>query len=67
MSVPLRDKERAAPASAEGASTRIRSEREALDLIRSALAGLKFGELVISVHEGEVVQISRTEKFRPPR
>lgn len=42
-------------------------ERAALDLIRTALAGLKFGELVISVHEGEVVQISRTEKLRPPR
>ncbi len=42
-------------------------DRAALDLIRSALAGLKFGELVISVHEGEVVQISRTEKLRPPR
>lgn len=42
-------------------------ERAALDLIRTALAGLKFGELVISVHEGEVVQISRTEKLRPAR
>ena len=42
-------------------------DRAALELIRTALAGLKFGELVISVHEGEVVQISRTEKFRPPR
>jgi hypothetical protein len=42
-------------------------DRAALDLIRTALAGLKFGELVISVHEGEVVQISRTEKLRPPR
>jgi len=42
-------------------------DRAALDLIKSALAGLKFGELVISVHEGEVVQISRTEKLRPPR
>jgi hypothetical protein len=67
MSAPVRDKDRAAPASAEGASTRMRGEREALDLIKSALAGLKFGELVISVHEGEVVQISRTEKLRPPR
>jgi hypothetical protein len=36
-------------------------------LIKNALAGLKFGELVISIHEGEVVQISRTEKLRPPR
>ena len=42
-------------------------DRAALELIRTALAGLKFGELVISVHEGEVVQISRTEKLRPPR
>ena len=42
-------------------------DRAALELIRSALAGLKFGELVIAIHEGEVVQISRTEKFRPPR
>ena len=42
-------------------------DRIAIELIRSALAGLKFGELVISVHDGEVVQISRTEKFRPPR
>ena len=49
-------------------STPVRDkERAALELIRSALAGLKFGELVISVHEGEVVQISRTEKLRPPR
>ena len=42
-------------------------DRAALDLIRTALAGLKFGELVIAVHDGEVVQVSRTEKFRPPR
>ena len=42
-------------------------DRAALELIKTALAGLRFGELVISVHEGEVVQISRTEKLRPPR
>ena len=42
-------------------------ERVTLELIRNALAGLKFGELVIAVHDGEVVQISRTEKIRPPR
>lgn len=38
-----------------------------LELIRNALTGLKFGELVIAVHEGEIVQISRTEKVRPAR
>lgn len=42
-------------------------ERTALELIKNALTGLKYGELVISVHEGEVVQVSRTEKFRPTR
>ena len=36
-----------------------------LELIRTALAGLKFGELVIAIHDGEIVQISRTEKVRP--
>ena len=38
-----------------------------LDLIRSALANLRFGEITIAVHDGEIVQISRTEKTRPPR
>ena len=45
----------------------LRDKDRALELIKNALAGLKFGELVISIHEGEVVQISRTEKLRPPR
>ena len=36
-----------------------------LDLIRKALAGLRFGEITIAVHDGEVVQIARTEKVRP--
>ncbi len=40
---------------------------DALELIRAALANLKYGELVIAVHDGRIVQISRTEKLRPPR
>ncbi len=36
-----------------------------LELIKSALEGLKFGEVVIAIHDGEVVQVARTEKFRP--
>jgi hypothetical protein len=36
-----------------------------LELVRRALAGLRFGEIVIAVHEGEIVQIARTEKIRP--
>jgi len=36
-----------------------------LEIIRNALAGLRYGELVIAIHDGEIVQISRTEKVRP--
>ncbi len=36
-----------------------------LELIKNALAGLKFGEVVIAVHDGEIVQVARTEKYRP--
>jgi hypothetical protein len=36
-----------------------------LELLRDALAGLRYGEIVVAVHDGEIVQISRTEKIRP--
>jgi hypothetical protein len=42
-------------------------DTDPLDHIRRALAGLKFGEIVVAVHDGEIVQIARTEKVRPPR
>jgi hypothetical protein len=42
-------------------------ERETLEHVRAALAGLRYGEIVIAVHDGEVVQIARTEKIRPNR
>jgi hypothetical protein len=38
-----------------------------IELVRNALAGLKFGEVVIAVHDGEIVQIARTEKIRTQR
>jgi hypothetical protein len=38
-----------------------------IDLVRNALTGLRFGEVVIAVHDGEIVQIARTEKIRTPR
>lgn len=38
-----------------------------LDFVRRALEGLRFGECVIAIHDGEIVQIARTEKLRPPR
>jgi hypothetical protein len=42
-------------------------DRDVLEQVRAALAGLRFGEIVIAVHDGEIVQIARTEKFRPTR
>ena len=45
-----------------------RSEsREALDLIREALRGLRFGHVVVTVHDGVVAQVERTEKLRPQK
>ena len=41
--------------------------QDSLELIKQALAGLKFGEVVIAIHDGEIVQIARTEKLRPAR
>jgi len=43
------------------------SDAETLELIRRALAGLRFGEVVIAIHDGEIVQINRTEKLRRVR
>lgn len=43
------------------------ADTDNLELIRRALAGLRFGEVLIAVHDGEIVQISRTEKLRPAR
>lgn len=38
--------------------------RQVLDSIAQALAGLHFGSIEIVVHEGKVTQIERKEKFR---
>lgn len=36
-----------------------------LDAVAHALRGLRYGKIVIQVHDGRVVQIERTEKVRP--
>jgi hypothetical protein len=41
--------------------------RDELELVRAALRGLKFGAVVITVHDGVIAQIERTEKLRPPK
>lgn len=39
----------------------------ALESVREALRGLRFGTVTIVVHEGAVVQVDRTEKLRLAR
>lgn len=38
-----------------------------VEQVRLSLAGLRFGQLLIVVHEGTVVQIDRTERKRLTR
>jgi hypothetical protein len=38
-----------------------------LELVRRALVGLRYGECVIAVHDGAIVQVARTEKLRPAK
>ncbi len=38
---------------------------EALDLLRMALRGLRFGEVKLIIQDGVVVQVERTERTRP--
>jgi hypothetical protein len=40
---------------------------DAVDAVRDALRGLRYGEIVISVHDGARVQVVRSEKLRLPR
>lgn len=44
--------------------TRPPRDGDPLELVRTALTGLRYGEVVIAVHDGEIVQIARTEKIR---
>lgn len=39
-------------------------DAELLEAIARARAGLRFGSIEITVHEGKVTQIERKEKFR---
>ncbi len=36
----------------------------ALERVRDALAGLRYGEVTLIVHDGVVVQVERTERLR---
>ncbi len=56
-------------ANSNGANTNGHNDRlqSALEQIRDALRGLRFGSLTIQVQDGVVVQIDRTEKRRLQR
>lgn len=41
--------------------------QQALDQIEEALAGLRFGQVTITVHDGTIVQIDRLERTRLQR
>ncbi len=41
-----------------------REPSSALEQIRAALAGIRFGSVEIVIHDGKVVQIERKEKVR---
>ena len=40
------------------------ADREAMDAIRRALRGLRYGQVVVIVQDGVVVQVDRTERRR---
>jgi hypothetical protein len=46
-------------------TARSSSLAEVLRLVGEALHDLRYGEVVIQVHNGQVVQIDRTDKLRP--
>jgi hypothetical protein len=39
-------------------------DHEAIDAIRQALRGLRYGQIVVIVQDGVVVQVDRTERRR---
>jgi hypothetical protein len=39
-------------------------DHEAIDAIRQALRGLRYGQIVVTVQDGVVVQVDRTERRR---
>ncbi|MCX6935008.1 MAG: YezD family protein [Verrucomicrobia bacterium] len=40
------------------------SENNWVEVIKEKLSGLRYGQILLTVHDGRVVQIERTEKTR---
>jgi len=45
---------------------KVNEDADKIDVVTQALKGLDFGEIHITIHEGKIVQIDRTEKKRFP-
>jgi hypothetical protein len=54
--------ETTAPLQREDAKTE--NDRETIEAIRQALRGLRYGQIVVIVQDGVVVQVDRTERKR---
>jgi hypothetical protein len=44
--------------------TPLQQEREILQAVLAALRDLRYGSVVLTVHDGHLVEIQRTEKIR---
>ena len=51
----------------EGGMFMENEREEVIAMIEQALQGLQFGEVHIIIHEGQIVQVHRTEKFKIPK
>ncbi|NDB95556.1 MAG: DUF2292 domain-containing protein [Verrucomicrobia bacterium] len=40
------------------------AEHNWTDVVKEKLSGLRFGQILLTVHDGRIVQIERTEKTR---
>jgi len=40
------------------------SERELLQVVALALRGIRYGSVVLAVHDGRIVELNKTERIR---
>ena len=50
-----------------GADTKSQSDKPWFNIVRQKVESLRFGVVQITVHDGQVMQIERTEKIRMDR
>ena len=68
MVVPMMDKQaNVGDEALEGTEDSLEREEEVMETIRRAIRGLQFGQVVVIVQDGVVVQVDRTERKRIQR